>query len=96
MWKRLFLAIFVFLAFEVGVFLILFPWSELWERNVVLGWFPSLRSAFLSSYCRGAVSGLGLWNVFLGVHEAIHFRRTIREMETREAAEAVRLSGTHP
>jgi len=96
MWKRLFLAIFVFLAFEVGVFLILFPWSELWERNVLLGWAPMLRPAFLSAYCRGAVSGLGLWNVFLGVHEAIHFKRTIREMETREAAEAVRLGGTHP
>ena len=96
MWKRLFLAIFVFLAFEVGVFLILFPWSELWERNVLLGWFPLLRPVFLSAYCRGAVSGLGLWNVFLGLHEALHFKRAIREMETREAADAAPLSESHP
>jgi hypothetical protein len=95
MWKRLFLAVFVFLAFEVGAFLILFPWSELWEKNVLLHWAPSLRPVFGSAYCRGAVSGLGLWNVLLGAHEAIRFKRTIREMEEREAAEAVRLTETH-
>ena len=94
MWKRLFLAVFVLLALEVGLFLIIFPWSEAWEKNALLAWAPLLRALFLSSYFRGAVSGLGLWNVMLGFHEALHFKQTIRAMEGREAAGEARLTGT--
>jgi hypothetical protein len=96
MWKRLFLAAFVLLALEVGLFLIVFPWSEAWEKNVLLAWSPLLRAVFLSSYFRGAVSGLGLWNVVLGFHEALHFKRTIRVLESREAAGETSLTETRP
>jgi len=87
MWKRLFLAIFILLSFEVGFFLIIVPWSETWERNYFL------QSAFLaglvmSPFVRGAVSGLGLLNIFLGLGEAWHFRERIGQMEAQERRNA--------
>src|SRR5438552_14784947 len=88
MWKRLFLAVFILLAFEVGLFLVLFPWSMAWDHNVFLNSLTPLKNLLMSAYLRGAVSGIGVLNVFLGIGEAWHFRETIKEMESREAAEA--------
>src|SRR2546428_13520817 len=87
MWKRLFLAVFILLAFEVGLFLVLFPWSSAWENNFFLSGLPSLKELLMSPYLRGAVSGLGLVNVFLGIDEAWHFRERIRDLESRETDE---------
>ena len=91
MWKRLFLAVFILLSFEIGLFLVLFPWSPAWDRNFFLDLIPFLKGFFLSPFLRGAVSGLGLVNVFLGLGEAWHFRERIRAMETHEASQAARL-----
>lgn len=92
MWKRLFLAIFILLAFEVGLFLVMFPWSLTWENNFFLTGIPTLKDALMSYYFRGAVSGLGLVNVFLAIGEAWHFRARIRELESHESQEAARLT----
>src|ERR1700687_235154 len=93
MWKRLFLAIFILLAFEVGLFLMMFPWSLAWENNYFLSSWTSLKGILMSPYIRGAVSGLGLLKVCLGIGEACHVRDRIRDLETREAAEqAARLT----
>ena len=93
MWKRLFLAIFILLAFEVGLFLMILPWYGMaWENNYFLASWPSLKGLLMSPYIRGAVTGLGLLNIFLGIGEAWHFRDRIRDLENREAAEAQRLT----
>jgi len=84
MWKRLFLAIFILLAFEVGFFLIIVPWSTTWENNYFLK-TGLLQGVLMNPFLRGAVSGLGLLNIFLGLGEAWHFRDRIGQMETHEA-----------
>jgi hypothetical protein len=83
MWKRLFLAIFILLSFEVGFFLIIVPWSETWEKNYFLK-TALLQGVVMNPFVRGAVSGLGLLNVFLGLSEAWHFRTRIGQMEAQE------------
>ena len=55
--------------FEVGVFLLLFPWMDLWEHNLILSNYPFLRDFFISYFTRGAVVGLGLANIILGILE---------------------------
>jgi hypothetical protein len=92
MWKRLFLGIFILLAFEVGLFLIMFPWSTTWDSNFFLNSIPGLKEILMSYYVRGAISGLGLVNVFMAIGEAWHFRKRIRELETHENEEAARLT----
>ena len=96
MWKRLFLAVFILLSIEVGLFLLMFPWSSAWERSYFLARVPVLRALFSNLYFRGALSGLGLVNLWVGLSEAWGFRDTLRAMETREAVEAHRLKEWEP
>ena len=55
----------------VGVLLAFAPWSSwLWEANWLLQLWPRLRGPLLSPFVRGAVTGLGLVNVLLALHDA--------------------------
>jgi len=52
-----------FLCFELGVLLLILPWSGLWERNFFLQRYPELLPLLLNPFLRGAISGLGLLDV---------------------------------
>jgi hypothetical protein len=54
----------------VGVVLVVAPWTVLWEANYLLQPSPLLRTLLLSTFARGAVSGLGLVNLVLALDEA--------------------------
>ena len=58
------------LALETGFFLILVPWSSVWNLNFLLGPLSSLQPALRSHYVRGAVSALGVVNLWMGFAEA--------------------------
>lgn len=49
--------------------LILIPWSAFWERNYFVAWSGALTDVLKSNYTRGAVSGLGLLNVWAALAE---------------------------
>jgi hypothetical protein len=68
--KRLGAALYIALCVEIGVFLLLMPWSAIWSRSLLLGHYPLIRPLLMSPYLRGAVSGLGLVNLWLGVSQA--------------------------
>ena len=53
----------------VGLILTVAPWTPLWEANYLLSPHPALRVFLLSAFTRGAVSGLGLINIVLALHE---------------------------
>lgn len=59
-------------TFLVGLILIIAPWTSLWDANYLLSPYPVLRSLLLSAFTRGSVSGLGLVNIVLALHEARH------------------------
>lgn len=63
--------LYVLVCLEIGIFLILVPWSVMWERNYFLEALPSLRPFMLSSILRGAVAGLGLANIYMALREVI-------------------------
>jgi len=55
----------------VGVALLVAPWwSFLWEANWLLPPNSLVRSLVLSPFTRGAVSGLGIVNILLAIHDA--------------------------
>lgn len=68
MMRRL-LAIVFFL--EVGVVLVLVPWSRYWESNYFAEVLPALRPVITNNFIRGAVTGLGVINVLAGVAELV-------------------------
>jgi hypothetical protein len=64
---RRLLLIAVFL--EVGIVLLVVPWSEYWERNYFAEILPVVHTFITNHFVRGAVSGLGVLNLLAGVSE---------------------------
>jgi hypothetical protein len=48
---------------------VLIPWSAFWDRNYFMEWSAQLDALLTSNYTRGAVSGLGLINVWAALGE---------------------------
>jgi hypothetical protein len=71
--------VYVLYCLEVGVFLLLFPWLDVWEQNSLLEYYPTLKLLILNGFFRGAVSGLGLANLVLGAWEVAHFSQYFRK-----------------
>jgi hypothetical protein len=69
---RLFRVVWLLVWLELGLVLILVPWSEIWETNYFLYQYPSLLFFVNNPFIRGAISGLGIMNVFLALEA---FRR---------------------
>jgi len=66
--KRLML---VALSIEIGLVLVVIPWSAFWERNYFAQLFPPLQAVITNYFVRGAVSGLGLLNLTVGLTELV-------------------------
>jgi len=67
--------LFVLVSFEVGAFLLLFPWMEYWDHNSIAALAPWMRDVWDSAYFRGALSGLGLVNIYIALAEIFRLRR---------------------
>jgi hypothetical protein len=70
-WQRRFLGFcLVIFAFELGLFLLIFPWLQPWEMSWIPLHSPHLAQIWMSRYFRGALSGLGLLNIYVALAEA--------------------------
>jgi hypothetical protein len=49
--------------------LVLIPWSAFWERNYFVEGSAALAPILTSNYTRGAITGLGLVNVWAALAE---------------------------
>jgi hypothetical protein len=75
--NRLLAVALILFCFEIGLFLVFVPWSALWEHNAVLLYLP-LRGLLLNNFVRGAVSGLGVIDLFIGLSELKHFLKSFK------------------
>lgn len=66
---------FVVFCFEIGVFLVVFPWLDVWELNHVASFAPWLADLWGNPYFRGALSGLGLVNIYISFLEILRLVR---------------------
>ena len=81
MLKRL---LFVAYFLEVGLLLVLVPWSGFWDRNYFAMASPALSDFLRNNYVRGGVSGLGIVNLLIGFEElasALWARRGMPPMD---------------
>ena len=67
MTRLLLIAIFL----EAGFALMVVPWSAFWDRNYFAQAFPLVREIITNNFVRGAVSGLGVINLVVGVRELV-------------------------
>jgi hypothetical protein len=77
-WQSRLLAIsFAIFAFEIGLFLVIFPWlGDAWNTNFFESLSPALQALWDGPYFRGAVSGLGLVNIYIALLQVARmFRR---------------------
>ena len=93
MLPRLLLFTLVLFCFELGVFLVVLPWTALWEWNFFLFRYPELSGLLLDFRLRGAITGLGLVDIGLALWYATHFRALVAHWAGTEAAEAPRSAG---
>ena len=66
--------IFVVFCIWIGMLLVVLPWTDAWTQNNVLLRYPGVRAFFARNFVRGATSGLGLIDVWLGVWQAVHYK----------------------
>ena len=57
------------LLLESGLLLVLIPWSAFWERNYFVELSPAISVLLTNNFVRGAISGLGLVNVWAALAE---------------------------
>ena len=96
--SRLSLIFFIILCLEVGIVLTLLPWASSswlglsdWGNNYFLllaahkaGY--GVQRVVASGWVRGAVSGLGILNLAMGIWELINFRQTVRALDAGPAS----------
>lgn len=70
---RLCLALF---TFEVGLFLVIFPWTDSWHLNYFQELIPGLQDLWEEPSFRGALTGLGFVNIYIACLQVLFsFRR---------------------
>lgn len=98
-YEKLTAVLFAVFCFEMGLFLLLFPWFGHWEVNYfawiapqssnALEFAQRWRAIWLSPFFRGAVSGLGIVNIIIALDEAFRLRRfSVTESDGDETAVA--------
>jgi hypothetical protein len=65
--NRILSAVLVVVCCMMGAVLFYLPWTGVWEQNYFLSHFPSLMRVLLHPSFRGAVSGLGILDIFLAI-----------------------------
>jgi hypothetical protein len=79
-----FLRVFAILVwFDIGLVLVLLPWSMFWESNYFLNSYPGLIPVLLNPYLRGAISGLGFMDALMAIDA---FRRYARAPVPRSSS----------
>jgi len=75
---RLMLVVKVLFCLEIGIVLMIVPWTMLWTKNPLLTGFPAVQEFLNHNFVRGLVSGLGLIDIWMGVAEAVTYREAPR------------------
>ncbi|MBB6145776.1 hypothetical protein HNQ77_003737 [Silvibacterium bohemicum] len=71
---RLDLFVRVIVRLYLGLIILVLPWLHMWDENRLLVVIPQLAPLALNGIARGLVSGLGLLNIWIAIHDAIQYK----------------------
>jgi hypothetical protein len=72
--RRLWSVLLIIICFEIGLFLLIYPWTDGWSDNY-FAWAvrgtvqPAWHSFWGNSYVRGGISGMGVVNLWIAMTE---------------------------
>ena len=78
--------VYILICFEVGILLLILPWTPFWDDNFFLFfvsgklkalWLPGFLT---SGYIRGAITGLGALNILAGLWDILKFRESVNRI----------------
>ncbi len=92
---KLTVIIFIILCLQIGIALTLLPWINFgilgdWGDNYLLvvaaqkTGMPFLQKTISSGWVRGAVTGLGVLNLFIAFWEMAHFKESVKMIEGKQ------------
>ena len=72
--QRISLCVLVLFCVYLGVLVMVLPWwTRMWDQNMFLEARPHLARVMHLGAVRGAISGLGLLDIWIGFWEALHY-----------------------
>jgi len=81
--RRLWVLLFAIFAFEVGSFLVVFPWMDSWNLNHIPSFFAAnqiaVQDLWDDPYFRSALSCLGFLNVYIALREIVPLIRRSKQ-----------------
>ncbi len=70
--------VFITFCLEMGLFLLIFPWTDSWDGNYFSSLVPQFKPVWDNLYVRGAISGVGVVNLYISLVEIFRLRRFAR------------------
>lgn len=77
---KAFNVLYIIYSLEVGLALLWLPWKGLWENNLVLYLFPQIGPVVTSPFFKGAIFGLGIDNILIGIYEVIRLKSSSKQI----------------
>lgn len=81
--SRPFAILYIVICFEMGVFLFVLPWVPMWGKNYFVAQYPIISNIAMNYFVRGAISGIGLADVWLAFYELWRLRRELGLVQIR-------------
>jgi hypothetical protein len=72
-YHKMWAVLFITFCLDVGLFLLISPWTEAWDNFAAYA--RALRPYCDNLYVRGAISGLGVINLYISLGEVFRLRR---------------------
>jgi len=69
--------LYIVICFEMGVFLFVLPWVPMWSKNYFVAHYPMVAGIATNYFIRGAISGIGLADIWLAFYELWRLRRKL-------------------
>ena len=80
---RISMVVFVVFCIELGLFIAVLPWVSIWNQNSFMLAHPGLRDFLSNNFVRGAISGIGIIDIWIGIWEAVHYRDPVEIAEEK-------------
>jgi len=81
--NRLLTGLYILFCIEVGICLIVIPWVALWSDNYFVAHYALIAALSRNYFVRGAISGIGVADVWLAFYEI--YDRLRRHRRTAKA-----------